>query len=363
MEEDTGQGLWRPKTVLLLLPPPMDLLTCCLPCLLSTTPTIRINSASFQLLSVLGEGSYSVVYLVQCSSGAARGRYALKKIRTISTLSTQRALKEVAYYGQFRSPYLIRALDSSSIQEPDGSRSIYILLPYYAGGSLQDLVNSTIFDPGLRLAEHDVLRLFVAVCRGVLTLHRYHAPHAPDDDGAAAAAGTTQLAEAVPYAHYDLKPDNIFVARDGTPVIGDLGSCSPARIHITSRAQAVSFQELVAENSTPEFRAPELFDVRPNDSFDERVDIWSLGCLLYTMLFGVNPFVREVRRSGANLKLAVQAGRWSFPDQDPDDPDTPVYSDLTTALVRQALTVDKEARPSTDTVLAAALAALAGLDS
>ena len=336
----------------------MDLLTCCLPCLLSTTPTIRINSASFKLLNVLGEGSYSIVYLVQCSSRASSGLYALKKIRTISTLSTQKALKEVSYYDQFRSPYIIKALDSSSIQEPDGSRSIYILLPYYANGSLQDLINSTIFDPNLRLSEYEVLKIFVALCRGVLTLHSYHAPQVAEENN-----DTTELAETVPYAHYDLKPDNIFIARDGTPVIGDLGSCSPARIHITSRAQAISFQELVAENSTPEFRAPELFDVKTNDCFDERVDVWSLGCLLYTMLFGVDPFSREVRRSGANLKLAIQAGCWSFPDNDPADPDSPVYSELTTAVVSEALTFDKEARPHTDRLLADALAALAVLDS
>lgn len=350
----------------------MDILTCCLPCLLSTTPTISINSTSFKLLNVLGEGSYSVVYLVQCNSRTNKGLYALKKIRTISTLSTQKALKEVSYYRQFKSPYIIKALDSSSIQELDDSRSIYILLPYYQNGSLQDLINSTIFDPNLRMNEHEVLKIFVAICRGVLTLHSYHTQQvAEDTNGAADGSMTTELSETIPYAHYDLKPDNIFISGDGTPVIGDLGSCSPARIHITSRAQAISFQELVAENSTPEYRAPELFDVKVNESFDERVDVWSLGCILYTLLFGIDPFTREVNKTGANLKLAIQAGKWSFPtsDDDTDGNDNydtcnyNSYSELTTSIVSRALTVDKDDRPRVDRLLSDALAALDSLGS
>lgn len=344
-----------------------ELLTCCFPCLLSTTPTISINSTSFKLLNVLGEGSYSIVYLVQSNSIRSQRLYALKKIRTISTSSTQRALNEISYYGQFKSPYIINVLDSSSIQELDGSRSIYILLPYFSNGSLQDLINSTILDENLKLSEYEILRIFSSICRGVLTLHNYHMPRNNSITSTSTSTtnlidvndidndyggSLTELSETIPYAHFDLKPENIFMSNDGTPIIGDLGSCSPARIHINSRAQAISFQELVEENSTPEYRAPELFDIKRGDSFDERVDVWSLGCILYTMLYGVNPFTREVKLRGANLRLAVQGGQWGFPEPI-DAPDAPRYSAATRRLVAAALVTCPADRPRVDRLLEA----------
>jgi serine/threonine protein kinase len=48
--------------------------------------------------------------------------------------------------------------------------------------------------------------------------------------------------------------------------------------------------------------SPEMVDLYSNDPVDERVDVWALGCLLYTLCFFVHPF-------GTAGNLGILAGR------------------------------------------------------
>ena len=150
------------------------------------------------------------------------------------------------------------------------------------------------------------------------------------------------------------------VADDGrTPILMDLGSLAPSPISITSRSLALAVQDTAAEHSTMPYRAPELFDVKTDSVVDTKVDIWSMGCTLYSCLVGRSPFEARSEETGGSLSLCVLGGDWRFPDEglqkgkskkkprDSTGEDVNIHESVRD-VVRQCLKVEPSERPDID---------------
>ncbi len=90
--------------------------------------------------------------------------------------------------------------------------------------------------------------------------------------------------------HRDLKPDNVLI-KNGNILLCDFG---------LSRQYANDYGEATGYMVTRWYRAPEIW---MKQRYTEKVDMWSLGCILHQMLYGDVPgkTLPEIRKCVAHL--------------------------------------------------------------
>ncbi|KAI8073484.1 kinase-like domain-containing protein [Gilbertella persicaria] len=287
-------------------------------------PVIQANRKHFRITKILGEGGFSFVYLAEDDN---KQLYAVKAIRCKEKQVAKNAIKEALVTDRFQHENIIKIVDMCMIKEEDGSKTAYIIMPFYKRGNIQDWIERN-HQTGKRIPEKQLLNLFKSICSSVQVLVHYR----------------NKLGQNIPYAHRDIKPANVLISDNGQPILMDFGSCRPARIHIDDRKSATQQQDDAAEHCSMPYRAPELFDVKPGTMLDEKVDVWSLGCTLFAMAYGASPFEMTVAQQGGTMTLAVLNRQFYFPK------DT-MYSKQLEAFIDWMLTTDPHTRPSIDQVI------------
>ncbi|KAK6987059.1 dual specificity protein kinase Ttk, partial [Biomphalaria glabrata] len=138
--------------------------------------------------------------------------------------------------------------------------------------------------------------------------------------------------------HSDLKPAN-FLLISGKVKLIDFGIANAIQNDCTS----IIKEEKVG---TPSYMSPEsLMEIngiaQPKFKIGRKSDVWSLGCILYQMVYGHTPFqyltMREKLAAIVNTNYSI-----SFPD---------TGSPALTDILKKCLTRDVSLRPTTDEIL------------
>lgn len=137
-------------------------------------------------------------------------------------------MDEVDVTRRFQGPHVIRVCDAAVVREETRGSAIgnvpthdeenaqghvvYLVLPYYAQGSLQDAIAHHSVH-GTRFDEHTTLTLFLGACRAVQAMHSAPPDVAPGGDvfdaeapSAYPPAKSMTPSSRVAYAHRDIKP-------------------------------------------------------------------------------------------------------------------------------------------------------------
>ncbi|KAL4501442.1 hypothetical protein ABPG72_021249 [Tetrahymena utriculariae] len=154
----------------------------------------------------------------------------------------------------------------------------------------------------------------------------------------------SQILDAIAYMHQsycchrDLKPNNILCNSDGTEVKITDFNVSKFSDHYKNYqgGESIIHQsiKMCTYTGTMAFSAPEVFN--EEICYDETIDMWSAGCILFTMLSGREPFQAEYVHD--LVKLICQ-GKYNF-----DDPVWQGISQEAKDLISKCLTVDSTQR-------------------
>jgi serine/threonine protein kinase len=294
----------------------------------------------WQLVEKMGDGAFSNVYKARDIRGTA-GEVAIKVVRKYEMNSSQgdahlhpdlkkqpklveraNILKEVQIMRQLDHPNIVKLVDFSESQQ-----YYYITLELAQGGELfHQIVHLTYFSEDL--SRHVI----------------------------------TQVAEALEYlheekgvVHRDIKPENLLFSpipfiktKNPKPKSGNdedkvdegefikgVGSGGIGQIKIADfgLSKVVWDTQTMTPCGTVGYTAPEIVK---DERYSKSVDMWAMGCVLYTLLCGFPPFYDE---SIQVLTEKVARGQYTFLSPWWDDISKPAQD-----LVSHLLTVDPNKR-------------------
>ncbi len=252
-----------------------------------------LEVGGYRIVRKIASGGFSMVYLAVDAEGV---RYAIKEYLpgtlvhreqgafapevSAENLSTYRNglkcfFEEGRALARILHPNVVRVVNFFRANE-----TVYMVMAYEEGRSLQEAILRNRGREGrVVIPERHVRRVFRQVMNGLREVHANR------------------------LLHLDLKPANIYLRLDGTPLLLDFGA---ARQTLTQDAPRLF------PMYTPGFAAPELY--RKHQQLGPWTDVYGIGASLFACMMGAPPQPADQREGNDRRGELVEGLRRGYSD-------------------------------------------------
>jgi serine/threonine protein kinase len=244
---------------------------------------------NYKVVKQLSGGGFSIVYLAHDENGVPvaikeylpsqlvlREEGSVVQATTAENLATFRYgmkcfFEEGRALAKINHPNVVRVINFFRANE-----TVYMVMRYERGKTLQEEIQSR----KRTVKESFIRRVFAELLNGLREVHTHK------------------------ILHLDIKPANIYIRLDGSPVLLDFGA---ARQTLTSEKPRLS------PMYTPGFAAPEQYKNR--DILGPWTDIYSVGASMFACLAGFAPQAADQRLQNDKLASAKKLWGGQYSDQ------------------------------------------------
>ncbi len=268
-----------------------------------------LEIAGYRIVKKIASGGFSIVYLAYDADGSAvaikeylpsalalrqpgelipviaKANLPVFRIGLKCFFEEGRALALIAH------PNVVRVVNFFRAHE-----TVYMVMAYESGHSLQEHI-ARVHGKGSKLGEAFIRQVFIGVCSGLREVH------------------------ANKLLHLDLKPANIYLRTDGTPIVLDFGAARQ-----TINADVPKLTPMY----TPGFAPSELYV--KGSQLGPWSDIYSIGASMFACMAGAPPQPADQRKTEDKMGAYFERLRTH-------------YSAQLVAMVESCLALDPLARP------------------
>lgn len=257
----------------------------------------------YDVLEVIGRGSFGKVCKVRRKHDGMILVWKEMNYGTMSQKEKELVVSEVNILKDLNNPFIVKYFDRIVDRT---TTKLYIVMEFCAGGDLGKVVKKCKAER-TSLDEKVIWKVIAQTVVALKDCHR-----------------RKEGGEYKPILHRDIKCANFLLDGQNNVKLGDFGL-----------ARELGSGKMAQTNvGTPYYMSPELINEK---EYNEKTDIWSLGCLIYELAALRPPF--EAANQVA-LALKITAGKFSrIPMK---------YSDNLSDLIRSMLQIDPRKRPSVE---------------
>ena len=217
---------------------------------------------------ILGKGATGIVREAEDKNG---NKYAIKTVWKSDIEQNECFKKEIDITLEVNHETIVKCIDIY-----EDNTTIHLVLEEITGGDLFDYI---IHSNGRKLSEEEAMDYLLQMLEGLHYLH-----------------------SELKIVHRDIKPENFLIYNESAKK-DNINTDEKIVIKNKNKIKLIDFgfatycregETMTEQLGTPQYAAPEIFEQKP---YTSKVDIWSVGVVLYNMINGTQPFAsRDIEK-------------------------------------------------------------------